>query len=89
MMQRDSFQSMVFKQIRNDEVFDDLRISCTDIESKATNNANIPNYSEGSCCARCVMLCAIWYHFYNLKNVKNTHGGVFTFSKVASFLRRV
>ena len=22
------------------------------------------------------MLCAIWYHFYNLKNVKNTHGGV-------------
>ena len=23
-----------------------------------------------------VMLCAIWYHFYNLKNVKNTHGAV-------------
>ena len=23
-----------------------------------------------------VMLCAIWYHLYNLKNVKNTHGGV-------------
>ena len=22
------------------------------------------------------MRCAIWYHFYNLKNVKNTHGGV-------------
>ena len=22
------------------------------------------------------MLCAIWYHLYNLKNVKNTHGGV-------------
>ena len=22
------------------------------------------------------MLCAIWYHFYNLKDVKNTHGGV-------------
>ena len=21
------------------------------------------------------MLCAIWYHFYNLKNVKNAHGG--------------
>ena len=20
--------------------------------------------------------CAIWYHLYNLKNVKNTHGGV-------------
>ena len=23
-----------------------------------------------------VMPCAIWYHLYNLKNVKNTHGGV-------------
>ena len=22
------------------------------------------------------MLCAIWCHLYNLKNVKNTHGGV-------------
>ena len=23
-----------------------------------------------------VMLCAIWYHLYNLKNVKNSHGRV-------------
>ena len=23
-----------------------------------------------------VMFCAIWYHVYNLKNVKNIHGGV-------------
>ena len=23
-----------------------------------------------------VVRCAIWYHSYNLKNVKNTHGGV-------------
>ena len=23
-----------------------------------------------------VIRCAIWYHLYNLKNVKNTHGGV-------------
>ena len=23
-----------------------------------------------------VLCCAIWYHFYNLKNMKNTHGGV-------------
>ena len=22
------------------------------------------------------MRCAIWYHLYNLKNMKNTHGGV-------------
>ena len=23
-----------------------------------------------------VMRCAIWYHLYNMKNAKNTHGGV-------------
>ena len=23
-----------------------------------------------------VVLCAIWYHLYNLKNMKNTHGGL-------------
>ena len=23
-----------------------------------------------------MMLCATWYHLYNLKNVKNIHGGV-------------
>ena len=23
-----------------------------------------------------VILCAIWYHLYNLKNMKSTHGGV-------------
>ena len=23
-----------------------------------------------------LIFCAIWYHFYNLKNVKNIHGGV-------------
>ena len=30
-----------------------------------------------------VMRFAIWYHLYNLKNVKNTHGGVLILSKVA------
>ena len=24
-----------------------------------------------------VMLCAVWYYFYNLENVKNTDRGVF------------
>ena len=23
-----------------------------------------------------LLRCAIWYHLYNFKNVKNTHGGV-------------
>ena len=29
-----------------------------------------------------VMRWAIWYHLYNLKNVKNTHGGVFGKPKI-------
>ena len=28
------------------------------------------------------MHCAIWYHLYNLKNVKNTHGGVLILIKL-------
>ena len=31
------------------------------------------------------MFCAIWYHLYNLKNVKNPYEGV-TFGKVAGVL---
>ena len=27
-------------------------------------------------------LCAIWYHFYNLKHVKNTHEGVLLLAKL-------
>ena len=28
------------------------------------------------------MHCAIWYHLYNLKNVKKTHGGVLILEKL-------
>ena len=31
-----------------------------------------------------VMLCAIWYHLYNLKTLKNTHGGVLLLVKLQS-----
>ena len=31
-----------------------------------------------------VMYCAIWYHLYNLKYVKNTHGGVLLLVKLGS-----
>ena len=27
-----------------------------------------------------VVRCAIWYHLYNLKNLKNTHGGMLSLS---------
>ena len=29
------------------------------------------------------MFCAIWYHLHNLKNVKNSHGGVILLVKLA------
>ena len=29
-----------------------------------------------------MVLCAIWYHSYNFKNVKNTHGGVLLLVKL-------
>ena len=29
-----------------------------------------------------VVLSMIWYHLYNLKNVKNTHGGVLLLAKL-------
>ena len=29
-----------------------------------------------------VVRCAIWYHLYNLKNVKNTHGEVLALTKI-------
>ena len=34
-----------------------------------------------------VMLCVIWYHFYNLKNVENTHGGVLLLLKLQVFTK--
>ena len=32
-----------------------------------------------------VMRCAMWYHLYNLKNVKSTHGGVLLLVKFQAF----
>ena len=35
-----------------------------------------------------VMRCAIWYHLYNLKNVKSTHGGALLLAKPVTLLKR-
>ena len=32
-------------------------------------------------------LCAIWYHLYNLKNLKNTNGGVLLLVKLQALLK--
>ena len=36
-----------------------------------------------------VMFCPIWYHFYNLRNVKNAHGGVLVSVKLQAFSLKV
>ena len=36
-----------------------------------------------------MMLCAIWYHWSNLKNVKNTHGGVLLLVKFQTLVCNV
>ena len=36
-----------------------------------------------------VMRCAIWYHLYNSKNVKNTHGGVLILVKLQAEAQRI
>ena len=33
------------------------------------------------------MRCTIWYHLYNLKNVKNTHGGALLLVKLQASLK--
>ena len=35
-----------------------------------------------------VVLCAIWYHLHNLKNVKNTYGGVLLLVKLQATLKK-
>ena len=34
-----------------------------------------------------MMLCATWYHFYDFKNVKNTHGGMLLLVKLQTEAR--
>ena len=34
------------------------------------------------------MLCAIWYHLYNLKNVKNIHGGMLLLVELQAYFTK-
>ena len=34
------------------------------------------------------MLCTIWYHLHNLKNVKNTHGGMSLLVKLQAYFTK-
>ena len=53
------------------------------------SSVSVVNFSAGKCRLGSylvvsifpfVMRCTIWYHLYNLKNVKNVHGGVLIIS---------
>ena len=35
------------------------------------------------------MRCEVWYHLYNLKNVKNTYGGVLVFVKLLAEMKQM
>ena len=40
-------------------------------------------------CSKPVMLCTIWYHLYNLKNMKNTHGGMLLLALACNFTKNI
>ena len=48
-------------------------------ESQAIDHKILAEAEESIPTWKYVMRCAIWHYFYNLKNVKNTHGGVLIF----------
>ena len=58
-----------------------IRISKIIIFSQRTNIMKVFIESQFGYCSFMVR-CEIWYHFYNLKNMKNTHGGVLLLVKL-------
>ena len=59
-----------------------IRASTPTLVSKSNTSLEIPTLlfscsnEHPELTLHIVMLCAIWYNLYSLKNVKNTHGGV-------------
>ena len=71
-----------FSECKKIHVF--LRI-CPHLLKKSLTNLFLPSVTIAILCRirrtkrlkeKNVMRCAIWYHLYNLKNAKKTHGGV-------------
>ena len=53
------------------------KLSITSSDQKTKNNSqNLPNLQSQILSVIYVIRSAICYHFYNLKNVKNSYGGV-------------
>ena len=53
-----------------------LLLQITSLGDKKIESGNGMSQGKCHCNALYVMFCTIWDHFYNLKTVKNTHGGV-------------
>ena len=53
---------------------------CSDTHTSSLESSGIVMAASHCKCVKMLMLimmfCSIWYHFYNIKNVKNTQGGV-------------
>ena len=62
-------------------LFDDF--GNIELDTRENFNTIVWNNKSNNCLSRSiVMRYAIWYHLYNLKNVKNTHGGMLLLVKL-------
>ena len=57
----------------------DLSLNAVIIMEFVNRAMNGQKYKHVPCQAKYIMLWAIWYHLFNLKNLRNTHGGVLRF----------
>ena len=66
-----------------------ITLSKMDLDTRYPKNTNwdilkkTPTYKNTH-----VMRCEMWYHLYNLKNAKNTHGGVLILVKLQASAQR-
>ena len=75
--------------VQGDVVFEVAKYFIQIFEWKKYDNMQEMSFTESVSCHliistpqhAVVMFCAIWYHIYNLKNVKNTHGGMLLLSQ--------
>ena len=71
-LKHNSFTESITEQLSILELFNPL----------SANSHKIVKHTQTIFCKKLnirvlnVVRCAIWYHLYNLKNVKNTHGGL-------------
>ena len=66
----------VFLSIRTTDAFFVLFVKVVVLILMLAIDSGSAKTSDTNLTSLVVMRCPIWYHLYNLKNVKNTHGGL-------------